>query len=41
MDEAIKKTLEEYLILALEDTISEEQIRQLNSLLKDHPDRIR
>lgn len=41
MDEAVKKTLEELLILALEDTISLEQIEQVNSLLKDHPERIR
>lgn len=41
MDEAIQKTLEELLILAMEDTISAEQSRQLNSLLKNHPDRIR
>ncbi|HOM60131.1 MAG TPA: NPCBM/NEW2 domain-containing protein [Anaerohalosphaeraceae bacterium] len=41
MDEPIQKTLEEYLILALEDAISEEEAQRLNQILKGHPERIR
>lgn len=41
MDETIRKTLEDLLILAMEDALSETEIRQLNSLLKDQPERIR
>ncbi|HOK66813.1 MAG TPA: NPCBM/NEW2 domain-containing protein [Anaerohalosphaeraceae bacterium] len=41
MDETIRKTLEDLLILAMEDAISEPDARQLNALLKDHPERIR
>jgi len=41
MDETIRKTLEDLLILAMEDAVSEDDVRQLNALLKDHPDRIR
>jgi hypothetical protein len=41
MDDAVKKRLEELLILAMDKTISPEQINEVNTLLRGHPDRIR
>jgi hypothetical protein len=41
MDETVRKTLEDLLILAMEDALSEAEAQRLNALLKDHPERIR
>ena len=41
MDDAVQKTLEELLMLALEDSIAPDQVEQINELLKNHPERIR